>query len=179
MRNLSILLVLPAALAYGQQGQAPTQQPPAQQPPAASPETPAQPPAAATVDETASPELVGQVVNDLGVTPGQAQAAAGTIFGLSKSKLSSADFAKVASAVPNMEGLLKAAPVPSKQSALDVIAGQAGAASGLGAVAGVASTLTKLGLKPEQIAKLAPTLVKAVQTKGGAEIAQLLATSLK
>ena len=180
MRKVALLLVLPASLAYAQQSQAPAPAPPAQQPPAASPDTPAQPPAQpATVAETASPEIVGPVASDLGISPGQAQAAAGTLFGLSKTKLSSADFAKVASAVPNMEGLLKAAPTPSKQSALDVIAGQAGAASGLGAVAGVASTLTKLGLKPEQIAKLAPTLIKAVQTKGGAEIAQLLATSLK
>ena len=179
MRKVALLLVLPASLAYAQQTQAPAQAPPAQQPPAAGPDAPAQPAQPATVADTASPDIVGPVVNDLGITPGQAQAAAGTLFGLSKSKLSSADFAKVASAVPGMEGLLKAAPTPSKQSALDVIAGQAGAASGLGAVAGVASTLTKLGLKPEQIVKLAPTLIKAVQTKGGAEIAQLLAASLK
>jgi hypothetical protein len=98
---------------------------------------------------------------------------------LSKTKLSAGDFAKIAGAVPNMEGLLKAAPAPSKQSAIDVIAGQAGAATGLGAVASVAGTLTKLGLKPEQIAKLAPTLVKVVQSKGGAEVAQLLLNALK
>lgn len=179
MRKVALLLVLPASLAYAQQTQAPVQQPPAQQPPAAGPDAPSQPPAAATVDQTASPELVGQVVNQLGISPVQAQAAAATVFGLSKSKLSAADFAKVASAVPNMDGLLKAAPIPSKQSALDVIAGQAGAASGLGAVAGVASTLSKLGLKPEQIVKLAPTLIKAVESKGGAEVAQLLAAALK
>ena len=54
-----------------------------------------------------------------------------------------------------------------------------GAASGLGSIAGIASTLSKLGLKPEQIAKLAPTLIKAVQSKGGAEIAGILAGALK
>ena len=173
MRTLAALLAVPA-LAYGQSPQAPPAQNPPAEPPAA--QAPAAEP---TVDQTASPELVGQVVNELGVTPKQAQAAAGTVFGLSKTKLSEADFAKVASVVPGMEGLLKSAPTGGKQSALDVIAGQAGAASGLGAIAGVASQLSKLGLKPEQIAKLAPTVIKAVQSKGGAEIASLLAGALK
>jgi hypothetical protein len=36
-----------------------------------------------------------------------------------------------------------------------------------------------MGLKPDQIVKLAPTLVKALQSNGGAEAAQLLATALK
>jgi hypothetical protein len=180
MRSIAIALAFSASLAYGQDAQSPpAQQPPAQQPPAAGPDAPSQPAAEPTVDETASPEIVGPVVSELGVTPRQAQAAAGTLFGLSKTKLSAADFAKVAGVVPNMEGLLKAAPTPSKQSALDVIAGQAGAATGLGAVASVAGTLTKIGLKPEQIAKLAPTVVKVVQTKGGAEVAQLLVNALK
>jgi hypothetical protein len=180
MRSLVVLLAAPAALAYGQAAQAPPAQNPPADPPAA--QAPAEPPAAApvepTVDETASPELVGQVVNELGVSPRQAQAAAGTVFGLSKTKLSAADFAKIAGVVPGMDGLLKAAPA-GKPSAVDVIAGQAGAASGLGSIAGIAGTLSKLGLKPEQIAKLAPTLIKAVQSKGGAEIASILAGALK
>jgi hypothetical protein len=37
----------------------------------------------------------------------------------------------------------------------------------------------KLGIKPETIGKLAPTLVKAVQSKGGAEVAALLAGAFK
>jgi len=46
-------------------------------------------------------------------------------------------------------------------------------------MASAASTLSKLGLKPEMIAKAAPALVKAVQAKGGAEVAALLAGALK
>lgn len=173
MRILRFVVALAApALAYGQSAQTPPAQTPPADPPAA------QAPAEPTVDDTASPELVGQVVNELGVTPKQAQAAAGSVFGLSKTKLSEADFAKIAGVVPGMDGLLKAAPA-GKPSALDAIAGQAGAASGLGSIAGIAGTLSKLGLKPEQIAKLAPTLIKAVQSKGGAEIAGLLAGALK
>jgi hypothetical protein len=46
-------------------------------------------------------------------------------------------------------------------------------------VAGIATSLNKLGLKPDQIAKVAPTLIKAVQSKGGAEAASLLTNALK
>src|SRR5262245_5439327 len=86
MRRLALLLVLPTALVRAQ---------------AAAP---------ATVEETASPELVGQLVKEVGVTPAQAQSGAGALFGVAKTKLPAADFAKVAGAVPNMDGLLKAAP---------------------------------------------------------------------
>jgi pyruvate/2-oxoglutarate dehydrogenase complex dihydrolipoamide acyltransferase (E2) component len=99
MRTLALVLVVSVTFVYAQSTQPPAAPP---QPPAAtSPETPADP---KTVEETASPELVGQIVKDLGITPKQAQGAAGTLFGLAKTKLSADDFAKVASAVPNMDG---------------------------------------------------------------------------
>jgi uncharacterized protein VcgC/VcgE DUF2780 len=136
--------------------------------------------AAPAADQTASPDLVGQLVKDLGITPKQAEGAAGTLFGVAKGKLPAADFGKVAAAVPDMDALLKAAPAPdAKTSALDVIGAAAGGAGGVGSMAAAASTMAKLGLKPETIAKVAPALVKAVQAKGGAEVATLLASALK
>ena len=56
MRTLAILLFVPAAV-YAQSQTPPADQAPPAQPPAASPQTPAEP----TVDETASPQLVGPV----------------------------------------------------------------------------------------------------------------------
>jgi hypothetical protein len=161
-RTIVLLLLVPVSSALAQ---APAEPPAA--PPAAAPEK--------TVGETASPELVGQLVNDLAISPRQAEGAAGTLFGVAKGKLKAEDFAKVAAAVPNMSGLLAAAPA-SGGSALDPLTGAAG---GLGGVAAAAGTLSKLGIKPETIGKLAPTLVKAVQSKGGAEVGQLLAAALK
>jgi hypothetical protein len=176
MRTLALLLVVPVTFVYAQQSQPPSSQNPPAAPPAVSAQTPAQP---TTVEQTASPEIVGAVAKDLSLTPWQAQGAAGTLFGLAKTKLSPEDFAKVASAVPNMEGLLKAAPVAdAKSSAADMLTGAAGGA-GLGSVATVAGPLMKLGLKPDTIAKLAPSLIKAVQTKGGAEVASLLTSAFK
>jgi hypothetical protein len=180
---LALTLVLSAVVVRAQSNPAPApQQPEATQAAPAGQAAPAAPAAEPSVEQTASPELVGQLVNELGITPKQAQGAAGTLFGVAKTKLSAADFAKVAGAVPNMEGLLKAAPAgAAKGSAMDVAAGAAGAAGlgNVGAAASAAGTLSKLGLKTDTIMKLTPVLVKAVETKGGAEVAGLLASALK
>jgi hypothetical protein len=129
-----------------------------------------------TLEQTASPELVGQLVKDLAVTPGQAEGAAGAMFGLAKSRLPAADFAKVAGAVPNIEGLIKAAPaLGDKAPAALAIA----SAAGVGGMTSLAGSFAKLALKPETIAKLAPTLIKAVEGKGGADVGKLLASVLK
>ena len=165
MKALAWVLFLPVGLAYGQSS------PPASAPAAA--------PAEKTVDKTASPELVGQLVNDLGITPAQAEGAAGALFGLAKTRLTAEEFGKVATAVPNMDGLLKAAPAAAdaKSTGVDALLGKAATSAG-GAVA-AASTLSTLGLKPETIAKAAPSLIKAVQAKGGEEVGKLLAGALK
>lgn len=60
--------------------------------------------------DPASPELVGQLTQGLSVTPQQATGGAGALFGLAKSKLSPADFGKIAAVVPGMDSFLKAAP---------------------------------------------------------------------
>jgi len=52
---------------------------------------------------SASPELVDQLTQPLSITPAQATGGAGALFGLVKSRLSPADFSKVASAVRGMD----------------------------------------------------------------------------
>lgn len=163
MRMLAMILAVSAAVAAAQEP--------------APPASTAAAPAEKTVEQTASPELVGGLVKELAITPSQAQAGAGTLFGVAKGKLSAADFAKVAGAVPGMDGLLAAAPgAAGAKSGLEALASQAG---GLGGMVAAANTLSKLGLKPDAIAKFAPTLIKLVQSKGGAEIGKLLAGALK
>jgi hypothetical protein len=119
-----------------------------------------------------SPELVGLLSNELGSTPEQSAGAAGSLFGLAKSKLSPSDFSKVAAAVPGMASLLKAAPKMGGGGAM----GALGAASGL---AGIASSFQKLGLKPELVAKAVPVLTSFVTKSGGADVGNLLAGVLK
>ena len=172
--------ILAAALLIASAGVAAAQDAP---PPAAAPEQAAAPAAQAaaaakTVAQTASPELIGELVKELSITPTQAEGAAGTMFNVAKGKLSPADFAKVAGAVPNMTGLLAAAPGGGKPNALEAIVGKNTASTVAGAAA-AAGALSKLGLSAGTIAKLTPSLVKFVQGKGGAEAGGLLAGALK
>jgi hypothetical protein len=136
------------------------------------------PAAPAGAEKTANPELVGDLAKELGATPQQAEGAAGSLFSLAKSRLQPDDWTKVASAVPGMDGLLKAAPA--------LAAGTSGAAGGLASAAGAAgglasaaSAFSKLGLKPDMVSKAVPVLTKYVTKAGGADVGKLLAGALK
>jgi hypothetical protein len=126
--------------------------------------------AAAAVE--ASPELVQALSKEIGSTPEQAAGAAGSLFGVAKSRLSPADFSQVAKAVPGMDALLGAAP-PAGGSAVSQVAGAAGG------LASVAASFSKLGLKPEMVAKAVPILTSFVTKSGGANVGSLLAGVLK
>ena len=130
---------------------------------------------AASAAAKASPELVGALTKELGATPDQAAGAAGSLFGLAKSRLKPEEFAQVSKAVPGMDLLLKAAPsLPGGAGgALGAIAGSAG---GLASMAGAFSGL---GLKPDMVAKAIPVLTSFVSKTGGASVAGLLAGALK
>lgn len=135
----------------------------------------------AALAQAPSPELIGDLAKELSATQEQAQGAAGALFGLAKTRMKPEDFTQVAKAVPDMEGLLKAAPAAeaSKKSGTDALVQAAAGAAGMGGLASVAGSFTKLGLKPEMAMKAAPILVNHVTKAGGAEIGKLLAAALK
>jgi Protein of unknown function VcgC/VcgE (DUF2780) len=123
----------------------------------------------------ASPDLVGALSKELGSSPAQAAGAAGSLFGLAKSRLKPEEFGQIAKAVPGMDSLLKAAPAAAAVGTSGV--GElAGSAAGL---ASAASAFSKLGLKPELVAKAIPVLTQFVGKTGGADVAGLLAGVLK
>ena len=118
----------------------------------------------------ASPELIGALSKEIGATPEQAAGAAGALFGVAKSRLKADEFSQVANAVPGMAALLGAAPAAGGLSQI------AGSAAGL---ASAASAFSKLGLKPEMVAKAVPILTSFVTKSGGASVGSLLAGVLK
>jgi hypothetical protein len=130
--------------------------------------------AAAAAAAKASPELVGLLSKQLGATQDQAAGAAGALFGVAQSRLSGADFAQVAKAVPGMDALLKAAP-----AAAGGIAGLAGVPGSAGGLAAATTAFSKLGLKPELVAQAVPVLTSFVTKSGGASVGNLLAGVLK
>ena len=133
----------------------------------------------------ASPALVGDLSKELNATPEQAAGAAGTLFGVAKSRLKPADFSQVAKAVPGMDLLLKAAPTgggssSGKSDPLSQLGAAAGALGGsAGGLAGAASAFSKLGLSPDMVAKAIPVLTSFVTKSGGAGVGNLLAGALK
>ena len=138
----------------------------------------ADPQAAATTADAAaaakaSPELVGALSKEIGATPEQAAGAAGALFNVAKASLKADEFSQVAKAVPGMDALLKAAPAAGGGGALSQVAGAAG---GLTAAA---SAFSKLGLKPDLVAKAVPVITSFVSKSGGANVGSLLAGVLK
>jgi hypothetical protein len=134
--------------------------------------------AAATAEATAaakaSPELVGALSKEMGATPEQAAGAAGTLFGVAKSRLKADEFSQIATAVPGMDSLLKAAPTAG--GATGALSQLGGGASGL---TGAASAFSKLGLTPDMVSKAVPVLTSYVTKSGGSKVGSLLAGALK
>ena len=125
----------------------------------------------------AGSSLVKQLSNGLSVTPAQARGGAGSLFALAKTRLSADEFSKVSSAVPNMSGLLKAAPAMGEHSELSGL--ESSLPGGMGRTMEVAEAFHKLGLSLEMAAKFVPVMTKYVESRGGSSTASLLEKALK
>jgi len=121
--------------------------------------------------------LVTQLTKELSITPTQARGGAGTLFTLAKNRLSAEEFSKLASAVPGMSGLLKAAPPSSQNSEFSEL--ESALPGNMGRMMEAAEAFHKLGLSPEMAAKFLPIMSKFVETKGGSSTASLLEKALK
>jgi hypothetical protein len=125
-----------------------------------------------------SPELVGQLTKQLNIKPEQAIGGAGALFGVAKTKMKAEDFLKVSSAVPGMDGLLKAAPKLGGGS--DPLSQMGSALPGkAGAIAQAGGAFKQLGLSPEMAMKFLPIMTQFVKVKGGANVAGLLGNVFK
>jgi len=126
--------------------------------------------------------LVKLLTERLGVTETQAQGGAGAIFNLAKEKLDAQDFSEVASTVPDMNGLLDAAP--KKESSLGGMFSGAtslfgGGGGGLEGLAGLASSFSQLGLSPDMVNRFVPIILNYVKSNGGETVSNLLAAVLQ
>lgn len=110
---------------------------------------------------TSGTGLTGLLMQQLGITQPQAEGGAGALFQLAKSRMSADDFAAVSNSVPEMEGLLSAAPAPSP----------------LGG-GGMAATFLEVGLKPDMVQKFIPVMLQYVEGSGGSAVAAALKSAL-
>lgn len=126
--------------------------------------------------------LVSLLTQQLGVTENQAQGGAGSIFNFAKEKLSPPDFAQVSNSVPDMNGLLDAAP--KKENSMGGMLGGAtsmfgGSGSSLEGLASLASSFSQLGLSPDMVNQFVPVILDYVKTNGGETVSNLLAAILQ
>ncbi|MEJ2395118.1 MAG: DUF2780 domain-containing protein [Candidatus Thiodiazotropha sp.] len=120
-------------------------------------------------------ELVQQLVAGAGVSASQAEGGAGLLFGLVKEKLSAGEFARVADAVPGVDGLIDTAPETGGGLG-GLLGGVASALGGqeLGNIASLASGFSKLDLDAGMIGKFVPIVLDYLQSRGGGDLVSLV-----
>jgi hypothetical protein len=122
--------------------------------------------------------LVDLLSSQLGVTKGQAEGGAGSIFQLAKKNLSVEDFSSIAKAVPGIDQTIGAAPkMEGSSSSLGNISSMMGS-NKLGGMAGLTSSFEKLGLSGEMVSKFTPIILDYVKNKGGEHAMNLLKGAL-
>jgi hypothetical protein len=145
---------------------------------------------------TPDPGLVGMLTKQLGVTQTQATGGAGALFSLAKDNLSSADFSKISSVVPGMNGFLKAAPKTEQGSAapatsaasnLGPLSGAANAAGASaasaasnagGGILSLGNSFKALGMSPDMATKFAPVVQQYLGGKGGSGVASIFSKAV-
>lgn len=111
--------------------------------------------------------LMGMLTSSLGVTQQQAEGGVGSILKLANEKLVKGDFDQVAALIP---GASKYMDTAKKLGAY---------AGSIGDLAGLTSSLGKLGITPDKAAQFIPAVTDFVGKAGGSELGAKLAGALK
>lgn len=111
--------------------------------------------------------LTSMLTSSLGVTPDQAKGGVGSILTLAQEKLIKGDFDKVAAVIPGASKYVEQA------KALGAVTGP------VKNLAGLKSSLGKLGMQPATVSKFIPAVSNFVGKAGGPEVGNLLAGVLK
>ncbi len=120
-------------------------------------------------------ELVQQLMAGAGVSNAQAEGGAGLLFRLVKQQLSAGDFARVAEAVPGVEGLIDAAP--ESGGGLGGLLGGVASAFGakeLGNLGALVEGFGKLDLEAGMIGRFVPIVLAYLQLRGGSDLGALV-----
>lgn len=125
--------------------------------------------------QAGSSDLVGMLTDQLGISKEQAAGGSGAIFDYAKDNLSADDFATVAKGVPDMDGLLSAAPKQESSSALGKASSMLGGSdSSVGGLASLASSFETVGLDADMVQKFLPIVSDYVGSVSGDQAMALL-----
>lgn len=128
----------------------------------------------ADIGKAQSSGLVGMLTSQLGVSEGQAAGGAGSLFNFAEGQMETADFDVVSSALPEIGGLMGAAPEGSSGLLGAGSSLLGGSSAGLGDVAGVASAFSDLGMSPNMVNEFVPVILDYTQSAGSEQAMQLL-----
>jgi flavorubredoxin len=118
-------------------------------------------------------DLLQNLTSQLGITTEQAAGGAGAMFNLAKSRLSSEDFSQIAATVPDIDGLMAAAPALT-ESANNAVATMLGGENGLGNLATLAISFGQLGLSSDMITQFTPIVLQYLQQVGGDTVMEVM-----
>jgi hypothetical protein len=125
------------------------------------------PSSAASALSGGSNPLMGMLTSTLGVTPQQAEGGVGSILKLANEKLVKGDFDQIAALIPGASKYMDTA------KKLGAYAGT------IGDLAGLTSSLGKLGISPQTAAQFIPAVTDFVGKAGGSDLGAKLAGVLK
>lgn len=124
--------------------------------------------------------LVGMLTSQLGISQGQAEGGAGSIFKMAKQGLSEQDYTSLTSKIPGIEKMISASPEPEQKSDLfSGISSMFGSSSSkLDKMADLKSSFQKLGLSSDMVGQFMPIIYDYVKEKGGEKLMSSLKESL-
>ena len=123
-------------------------------------------------------DLIGMLTSQLGVSEKQAAGGSGSLLSFAKDQMSSTDFDVVSGALPDIDGLIGAAPDGGSSVLASGSSLLGGSSSGLGDIAGVASTFSDLGMSTDMVNQFVPVVLEYAQTAGSEQAMQLLQGAL-
>lgn len=132
---------------------------------------------------TGAMDLVGMLTGQLGVTEPQATGGAGSLFAMAKGMLSESDYGQVATAIPGIGDLIKAAPAVSESTAKQSDK-MSGLTQGLGSItkavdsagkyAAVYDQFKQLGLNTDMVSQFVPVILQFAESSGGETVMNIL-----
>ena len=115
--------------------------------------------------------LIGLLTSQLGVSEGQAEGGAGTIFKMAKDGLSDQDYTSLLTNIPGLEKMISASPEPEEDSGLfGSISSMFGGSETLDKMSGLKSSFEKLGLSGEMVGQFLPIIYDYVKEKCGEKL---------
>ena len=121
------------------------------------------PAAAPAVTAPVSGDLLSMVGSGLGINQAQASGGLGALFKVAQGQLGANDFGTIASAVPNMDQLLGAAPAAEPSAAGGLLSQAGSLGKALGGASYLNSAFGKLGLSPDLIGPMANIAAQYLQ----------------